>query len=74
MRPCSVGARLRVVLWNSRTPRCCSSCEIRAEATAGDTDVVVVGSRGHSALAGMLLGSVSQGLLRHAHGAVVVAR
>ena len=25
-RPASVSAMLRVVRWNSRTPRCCSSC------------------------------------------------
>jgi hypothetical protein len=36
MRPFSVGCRLRVVRLKSRTPRCFSSSEIRAEATAGE--------------------------------------
>lgn len=44
-----------------------------AEASA-EAEVVVVGSRGLGALGGMLLGSVSQALLRHAQCPVVVAR
>lgn len=42
--------------------------------SAQNADVVVVGSRGRTALAGMMMGSVSQGLLRHAGAPVVVVR
>ena len=36
--------------------------------------LIVVGTRGHGGLAGMLLGSVSQGVMRRAHCPVVIAR
>ncbi|MFG1812227.1 universal stress protein [Kribbella sp. NPDC049174] len=43
-------------------------------ASAAHGEVIVVGGRGRSVLAGALLGSVSQGLLRHAAVPVVIAR
>lgn len=41
---------------------------------AGPEDLLVVGARGHSRLGGLLLGSVSQHVVRHAAGPVVVVR
>jgi len=41
---------------------------------AKDADLLVVGSRGHGAFTGMLLGSVSEHCVNHAHCPVVVVR
>jgi nucleotide-binding universal stress UspA family protein len=39
-----------------------------------EVDLIVVGSRGHGAVAGALLGSVSQGLLRESRCPVLIVR
>ncbi|TMR13309.1 universal stress protein [Nonomuraea zeae] len=47
--------------------------EVLREAAAG-ADLLVVGSRGHGQLAGMLMGSISQAMLHHAPCPLAVAR
>jgi len=48
--------------------------ELIAEAEDRNADLIVVGSRGHGRLAGLLLGSVAQKLVSHAPCPVLVVR
>jgi nucleotide-binding universal stress UspA family protein len=48
--------------------------EIVAYADSVDADMIVVGSRGHGALASALIGSTSRGVLREARRPVLIVR
>ena len=48
--------------------------EIVATAAAHDTDLVLVGARGHGGMARLLLGSVSEKVLRDARGPVLIVK
>ncbi|HET7855891.1 MAG TPA: universal stress protein [Gaiellaceae bacterium] len=48
--------------------------EIVRYASEIEADLIIVGSRGYGAVTGMLLGSVSRGVLHHAHCPVIVVR
>ncbi|MEX1169340.1 MAG: universal stress protein [Chloroflexota bacterium] len=71
-----VGERLQragvaVRTW-ARQGDCCE--ELLAMADVDRPDLVVVGPRGHSELAAVILGSVTQGLIAHAEAPLLVAR
>lgn len=77
------GAFLRRVLapWRERFPRVTVTESIVCGHPAGalrdastEADMVVVGSRGHGLLASAVFGSVSHGVLHHAHCPVAVVR
>ncbi|WP_329082011.1 MULTISPECIES: universal stress protein [unclassified Streptosporangium] len=71
----------RLASWRQRYPevgliedvRCAHPVEALVEASTG-ADLLVVGSHGRGALGSLLLGSVSRGVLHHAHCAVAVVR
>jgi nucleotide-binding universal stress UspA family protein len=48
------------------------AAQILAAANVGQVDLIVLGSRGHGRLAGLLLGSVTQKVVALAHGPVLV--
>ena len=48
------------------------AAQILASASAGHTDLIVMGSRGHGRLTGLLLGSVAQKVVALAHCPVLV--
>lgn len=48
--------------------------ELVRYADSNDVDLIVVGTRGHGAIAGALLGSVSRGILRETKRPVLVVR
>jgi len=48
--------------------------ELVAEAEAEKADLIVVGSRGHTGVARLVLGSVARAVLTHAHCSVLVVR
>ncbi|MEV4382019.1 universal stress protein [Streptosporangium sp. NPDC049644] len=71
----------RLATWQQKYPevsliediRCAHPVEALTKASTG-SDLVVVGSHGRGALGSLLLGSVSRGVLHHAHCAVAVVR
>ncbi|WP_030911332.1 universal stress protein [Streptosporangium amethystogenes] len=71
----------RLATWQQKYPevslienvRCAHPVEALTKASTG-SDLLVVGSHGRGALGSLLLGSVSRGVLHHAHCAVAVVR
>jgi nucleotide-binding universal stress UspA family protein len=48
--------------------------ELVAAATESGTDLIVIGSRGHTGITRLVLGSVAHSILTHAHCSVLVVR
>lgn len=51
-----------------------AAAEIVAEAEAEKADLIVIGSRGHTGVARLVLGSVARAVLTHAHCSVLIVR
>lgn len=64
--------RLRTV--TSETPLGAPAATLIREAARTDSDLIVVGSRGMGAMQRIMLGSVSESVLRHAASPVLIAR
>jgi nucleotide-binding universal stress UspA family protein len=71
----------QIAVWQDKYPQVQASCDVvvdhpaRALSQAGETaQLVVVGSHGRGAFRGMMLGSVSQHVLRHCACTVAVVR
>jgi nucleotide-binding universal stress UspA family protein len=64
----------RITLVTKTTPTGNPADEILATAGAFDADLIVVGARGMGGMARLLLGSVSERVLRHARCPVLIVK